>query len=326
MKKTVAFLLTLLLCLCTLTACKGTGKALTVNGEKVDQAEYAFFLNYNRISFLADKSSYTKDELKQARERAIEQIVLNETVRQKCEKYGIKLSKEQKKQLESDKKAFVKALGGNAKYLEYLKAACLTDRGYDKLAENEMYYNMLQEYVQKQSDEEYTDQQLRQFFGENYICVKYVRLSITAENGEPMTEHGLAQVRAQAESILAQSKNTETAFEELILRYSDDVAEEGGTEGIIVSILDAKGQPYIETAFGLETWETALCLQSDGYYIVQKQEVPATYFEENRSYVHQTALDYSFMKQLDEWCVGAKVKIKDAVYKINFKNIEEYIK
>lgn len=326
MKKTLALLLTLLLCLCTLTACKGTGKALIVNGEKIDQAEYAFFLNYNRMSFLSDKSNYTKEELKQARDAAIDQIVLNEVVRQKCEEYGLKLSKKQKKQLDTEKKEFIKALGGNSKYLDYLKAACLTDRGYDKLAQNELYYNMLQEYVQQQSSEVYTDQQLRQFFGENYICVKYIRLSITAENGEPMTEHGLAQVKNQAEEILEKSKEPDIAFEELILRYSDDVAEEGGTEGIIVSILDAEGQPYIETAFGLKNWETALCLQSDGYYIVQKREAPVTYFEENRSYIHDTALDYRFMKQLDDWCVGAKVQIKDALYKINFKNIEEYIK
>lgn len=324
MKRSLAILTVLCLCFTVLTSCKGTGRALTVNGEKIDQAEYAFFLNYSKIS--TGKDGYTADELENARQEAIDRIVINQVVRQKCKKLGIKLSKSEIKQLEQEKNAFIKALGGKAKYLEYLKAACMTDRLYDKLAENELYYNKIQDYIEEQSQEVLTDQKLRQFFAENYICVKYIRLSITAENGEPMTDHGMAVVKEQAVNVLSKSKDPNISFDELILKYSDDVGIEGGVEGLIVSVLDAKGEPYMQTAFNIADNETALCLQSDGYYIVKRLPVDASYFEENRSYIHNTALDFRFMETIQQWCENAEVKVHNAVDKITFKNIEKYIR
>ena len=324
MKKALVILILLFLCVCILTSCKGTGKALTVNGEKIDQAEYAFFLNYSRMSTGQDK--YTAEELSVARQEAIDRIVINQVVRQKCKELGLKLSKDEIKQLEKEKGDFIKALGGKAKYLDYLNDACLTDRLYDKLAENEFYYNKLQSYIEEQSEEILTDQKLRQFFAENYICIKYIRLSITAENGEPMTEHGMSVVRSQAESVFKMAQDPNNSFDELILRYSDDVGIEGGVEGLIISVLDARGEPYMQKAFDIADNEVAICLQSDGYYIVRRQSVDATYFEENRSYIHNTALDYKFMETIEQWCENAKVKVHRAVDKINFNNIKKYVK
>lgn len=324
MKKSLAVLSLLCICLCLLTSCRGTGKAITVNGEKIDQAEYAFFLNYNRIS--TGKTEYTAEELKAAKSEAVNSIVINQVVRQKCKDYGIKLTKDEKKQLEQEKKDFIKSLGGNAEYLDYITAACMTDRLYDKLAENELYYVKLQSYIEQQSDEVLTDQKLRQFFSENYICIKYIRLSITAENGEPMTDHGMQEVKSQAEYILTQSKNSEVSFDELILKYSDDVGVQGGTEGIIVSVMDARGEPYMQTAFGIDDNQTALCLQSDGYYIIKRLSVDASYFEENRSYIHDTALDAAFAEKIEQWVSAAEVKVHKVVDKITFKNINKYVK
>ena len=101
MKKALVILILLFLCVCILTSCKGTGKALTVNGEKIDQAEYAFFLNYSRMSTGQDK--YTAEELSVARQEAIDRIVINQVVRQKCKELGLKLSKDEIKQLEKER-------------------------------------------------------------------------------------------------------------------------------------------------------------------------------------------------------------------------------
>ena len=82
--------------------------------------------------------------------------------------------------------------GGLYGYLEYLRSNALTDRLYDKLQENNHYYAMLYEYVTLGEDSGvYTDQQLRQYFADNYIKVKYIRFSTLDQSGSLLEEDEL---------------------------------------------------------------------------------------------------------------------------------------
>ena len=164
-KRWSALALCLGLMLTVLSGCSPSPTAITVGSRKVDASEYAFYLNYNRSHSEEDSSIlYDESALTTAREAAIQQITTNEVVRIKCEELGLTLSDSQKSILEANKKQLIESLGGTAKYLEYLKQSCLTDRAYDKFQENECYYDLLYQYMLQDSESYFTDETLRQYF------------------------------------------------------------------------------------------------------------------------------------------------------------------
>ncbi|MBQ7625431.1 MAG: hypothetical protein IJS65_09185, partial [Clostridia bacterium] len=97
MKKIILILLSAALAL-LLCACAGTRTALTVGKNRIDEAEYAFYLNYNRYVNGAD----AEPDMKAVREEAVKQIVRNEIVRIKCREMGLTLTGEQKSKLKED--------------------------------------------------------------------------------------------------------------------------------------------------------------------------------------------------------------------------------
>lgn len=322
--KKLFLVLSLLLTAALLASCSGTRTAVTVGKNKIDEAEYAFYLNYNR---LAGSTATEEVNIEEAREAALWQIVSNEVVRIKCRELGLTLSKEQKAELAQDKKNFIEILGGKAKYLSYLKDSCLTDRSYDKVAENELYLNMLFDYVCSDENEAYTDEQLRRFFADNYIGVKYIFLSATDDEGELLPFFEMTKIKAQAEEVLKKAQAEDADFDELINQYSDDLFVTGGSEGIIVSRLEAEGQSYLEGAFELAPLAAGGVFEdSTGFYIVKRLPVDASYYEENRSYINDTAQSMRFAELLEGWCNDASVTVKRGVNKITFDNLKKYVR
>ena len=324
MKKRIAalFLAAILICL---AGCRGRNTAVKVDKNTVDEAEYAFYLNYNRYG--DPKKVSSERDLPAAREEAIAQIVSNEVVRIKCREYGLTIPKEEKARLSSWKDSFIDMLGGKAAYLQYLNDSCLTDRGYDKLSENELYFEMLFDRVTEDESFTYTDEQLRRFFGENYIKVKYVFFSFTDDTGFLLGEKETAVKRNAAQTVLEKAKEEGVDFDALISEYSEDVFAPGGSGGIIVSRLEAKGTGYLEAAFGLSDNEVGgLYEDSTGLYIVKRLPVEASFYEENMLGINETAKNMLFSELLAEWCAEAKVTVSKSVDKINFDNLKKYVR
>ena len=309
-----ACLLALLLC-----GCAGTKTALIVGKNEIDEAEYAFYLNYNRYSGSEPSSA---EEMDKVRENAVKQIVTNEVVRIKCRELGPFLSKEQRESLKAEKKEFVELLGGKAEYLKYLKESYMTDRLYDKIAENELYFNMLFEYIT--AENEYTEEELRRFFAENYIGVKYIFFSTTDDEGEPLPQDETEKIKLKAEEVLAKALEPGSDFDDLIDEYGDDTL---GGESMIVSRLDASGQSYLEGAFELNDNEAGGVFSDEtGLYVVKRVPAEASYYEENRAYINETAANMNFNEQLEEWSSQTKVTVKRSVKRINFDNLKKFVR
>ena len=179
------------LCL-VLCGCSPSPTAITVGTQKVDLATYAFYIHYNLMN-LSTEYGYTSDTLysdemtSQIKEDALDQTVTAQIIRLKCEELGLSLDDEELQSLEDDKKEFIESLGGKYAYLDFLRESALTDRSYDAFQEDSLYYDKLYEYLCAEATEYYTDENLRQFFSENYINVKYIRLSIVDENGNTIS-------------------------------------------------------------------------------------------------------------------------------------------
>ena len=136
-----------LVALCLLGGCSPSPTAIVVGKNKVDAAELAFYLEYNRLNLQSQDGSTEEEDadpsLEEAKEAALEQIVTAEIVRQQCDKLGLELSKEEKEELEQNKDELIEAQGGTAGYLKYLRQSDMADRVYDKFQENTIYYDKL---------------------------------------------------------------------------------------------------------------------------------------------------------------------------------------
>ena len=65
---------------------------------------------------------------------------------------------------------------------------------------------------------------------------------------------------------------------------------------------------------------------SDGYYILKRCPIPATYYYENQTDIYQAALDEKFAETLDGWKSEYTVTVSKIVDKIDLNNFADYIK
>ncbi len=317
MKKLISILLLTAL---VASGCSPSPTAVSVNGSKVDASELAFYMFYN-----STKSDDMSDET--ARELALKQIATSEVVRQMCREYSLKLTGEQKDKLLSDKKALVEQLGGSAMYLEYLNKNMLTDRGYDKFAQNAVYYDMLYQYITEEADQaRYSDQEMRRFFGDNYVLVKYIRLSLLDDQGVQLPVAQAADVRQQAERIHAQLRQG-APFDAAMDEYNDDETMSASPSGLIVNLQQVSPGSFLLTATKLKSGEMSDIVDSrDAIYIIKRLELSAGYYDTHRESIIAAAKQSEFNAALDARVQAADVKTSKVVQEMTLKNLREYIK
>ncbi len=326
-KKLTALALGALALLTLLSGCAPSPTALTVGDRKVDAAEYAFYLYYNRTSTGESSGTvlYTDADTAAARERSLEQIITNEVVRLKCQELGLELSEAQETTLERNKERLVESLGGTAAYLDYLEQTYLTDRGYDKFQANTYYYDILYTYMTQESQTQFTDEKLRQYFAAHYATVKYIYISLLDNEGQPL-DGELYESRGElARSLVVQAQSEDADFDTLMETYSEDPFMTAA--GIPISEQEARSTEYLSTLFDLEEGEVSgLVTCSDGYYILKRCPIPAGYYDENQSDVYLSALDQLFSETLESWKAEYPVTVHKLVDEIDLNNLREYIK
>ncbi len=330
MKKYLIGIFALLLLL-NIFSCSSSPTAMKVGTIRIDASEYAYYLNYNRLNLdnltSAGVLPGEGELLAQARSQTEQQIERYSIIRLECQKLGLELSSEQKSQMEEEKQQLIDSLGGLYGYLEYLRSNALTDRLYDKLQENNHYYAMLYEYVTSGEDSGvYTDQQLRQYFADNYIKVKYIRFSTLDQSGSLLEEDELNGILETAESVLESIQSGQMTFDEAMSLYNDDPIMTASPGGITVSAQDG-GTEYIADAFELSDSETGgVYAYSDGFYILNRQAVDLGYFDENRDQITSTARDWAFDNYISSASQNVAVSKNSVCGKITFENLFDYVK
>lgn len=321
------------LCLCgtlllSLSACSPSPTAVTVGSSKVDASEVAFYLNYNRSVAGTDTQVYTADATQKAKDAALEQIITNEIVRQKCKELKLSISDDQQEQIDTEKAALIDSLGGKAAYVTYLQSSYLTDRAYDKFQENAIYYELLYNAVLEKNQDKYTDEYLRQYFSENYISVRYICLSRLDNDGNPLGEEEDAAKKQQAEEALSAALAENADLAAVIQQYNEDPSMAGATDGITLSRLKAEASyDFLLPAFDLDVGEIdGLFTADSGYYILIRGSVSADYYTEYQEDVFQNARDHDFNAQLAEWKAETSVSTSKTFSKMTLENLSDYIK
>lgn len=329
-KRTLPLLLALLLTL--LAGCSPSPEALRVGKNKVDASELAFYLNFNMQELesrhgFSGGSLYGEEHLEEAKALALEQITAAEIVRLKCKELQLELTKEERALLKEEKEAFIDSLGGKAKYLAYLNENFLTDRLYDKVRESTLLSDLLFAYVTGElSAESFDDQSLRAFFDENYTRVKHIRFSLLDPDGAAFDQASIETLREQARVVLEQAQAGED-FDELIATYNDDERMDHNPDGVVKSRMEAEEQFYLSDLFSLSLGECGgVYTDFDGFYIIKRYDVEPSYFAKNKDAILQNAVEQSFVSGMAQWTAETPVT-KTAVWdKMNFENMEDYVK
>ncbi|MBR5537270.1 MAG: peptidylprolyl isomerase [Clostridia bacterium] len=323
-KRYPALVLLCALLLPLLCGCSPSPTAVTVGNRRVDASEYAFYLNYNRLSTGEDSGTVLFDEEDNAiaREAALDQILTGEVVRLKCEEFGLELSDNQRQALQTAKEQLIESLGGKADYLNYLRQSCLTDRAYDKFQENDYYSALLYNYMMTDSESYYTDESLRQYFTTHYATVKYIFFSFLDEEGNKRDKEELQNILDLALTISKSSPGTD--FDALMEQYNEDVTM---TSGFPIGMLEAASTEHLATLFDLEENQVSQpIVQSDGCYVIKRCPISAGYYDENQREIFLAACNDRFEQSMAQWKTEYPVKVSAVVDDINLSNLTDYVK
>lgn len=326
-------LLALICALCLLGGCSPSPTAITVNSSKVDAAELAFYLEYNRLNLenryggsYAD-GVYDKAITETVKKDALDQIVTAELVLQKCKEYKLKLTEDDKAYLKDNKDSLMEGQGGKAGYLKFLKDSAMTDRVYDKFQSNALYYDKLFDYlVGEQGKHIFADEALRQFFSDNYAQVQYIRFSLTDSGGNSISEVDAAEKMTRAEQVLAQAHVPGADFTQLVGLYNDDTYMSSNSGGIVLTAAQCADSPQFENVFSLKDNEVDhITVGADGYYIVKRLPLSAGYFDANKDSITQNARDAKFSELLEGWKKDSKITTTSLYDKMNLTNLRDYV-
>lgn len=330
MKKLLVLILALLVAL-SVFSCSPSPTAMEVGGHKIDASEYAYYLHYNGLNLSMQASGAVmggEELLESARAQTETQIANAEVIRLQCAALGLELTDEMDAQRKADKEALVESFGGTAGYLSFLRENAMTDRLYDKLQENSQYYSMLYQYVTEAPDGVVqNDQALRQFFSENYVKVKYIRISTLDETGALRPAAELETLYAHAGDILAQLQAGALDFDYAVAQYNDDALMTDRPTGTVLNLQGGAVAEYAEDAAKLQEGAVGgVYTYSDGYYILQRLPVDAGYFDENRERIALAAGDWAFQTYVSQALASTTVTVRGVCKKIDFSNLSDYIK
>ena len=122
-----------------------------------------------------------------------------------------------------------------------------------------------------------------------------------------------------------QAKLPETSFEALMTEHNQDLTMT--TEGIVVGELEALSIEYLDTLFLLEeNAVSSVITTSDGYYILKRCPVPASYYDEHQTDIFLAACDDRFGDSMEVWKTEYTVTVSKVVDKINLSNLNEFVK
>lgn len=273
-KRILAYILIIVISTIGITGCMNSDKTVaTINGEKISEPVYRICLWMTQKYFesvttniweLDSVEGKTPEEY--AKDKALNSLKLSVAAKQKADELGIKLTKEDKKQIKEfakeymkDNEEFAKAFGIKQRDFEqFVTYSTLVDEVIQKLGEN---YMPNEEELNKAVKDIRSQQES--------VVIEHILISNRNEQGDLLPSDKDEAVRNNAKQILEKAlAGNEDTFKELITTYSEDgsVGDNQGVYTILRGQVDSNlekvafelgevGKVYpeiIETSYGYE--------------------------------------------------------------------------
>lgn len=304
----------------------------TADGADLVADEYLYWL-LNAIAqakssgYLADDTAWeeeidgkpTADYLK---ETALESAKLYAVAESKVNEAGLTLSGEDENSIQTQMDSMAASLEMyyGVTLQEYLDQQCISQAAYEKMAyELPLLVTDLQEQYVEAGEFTPTDEDMQAMIDKEgiYSC-KHILLTFpTNEDGSEVTDEQKAEVKAQADALLAEIQGAEdpiAAFDAAMNEKSGDGRDpetnelykpQGYTFFADGSMIDGSGSlvsPFVQTGIALAEGEISQPVETDyGYHILLGQSAD----NEDTRAVYP---NYAMNLRIDQWMADAKVE------------------
>lgn len=332
MKKSIKTLIAVLM-IGTLAAGCSSAKdyVATVNGKKITQDEYKYFLMVNKGN-IEQQSGAFDDESKKtlwtgklqdkpaeeyAKEISLESAKEFKILEEKAEAAGYKADK---KELESSNKEvddYVKTLGeGEEGKKKYEKMYGMSPDLVKKMNEDILLINKYYEEEIKKVN--LTDEELKKYYEDNIdayktVTVKHVLFLTTDQaTGEALSKEKQAAAKKNAEDVLARVKKGED-IAELAKKYSED----GGSKDNGGEYTFTKGKmvkAFEDWSFSAKPGDTGIVQTEYGYHVIRLEKIGT--FDDVKAQVKENLAFKKLNEELEKTKKDSKYETKknDEIY------------
>ncbi len=233
---------------------------------------------------------------------------------------GIDLTDQDKETGASIRAQVASSNGGYKAYKKYLEENASSMEFLDRMGDANAYYTYVNKKIEeKLAEKETTDEEVKAYYDENYMCVKHILIKVDEENGIA----DMDAAKAKADEIIAKL-NEGGDFVALMKEYSDDKDSEGndncGETGYVFKDGDFGNPAFEEAAVALaegEYTKEAVKVEGgsySGYHIIMRLALPAE-MGENEETVSSSFESQRFETVFDELCAeyGIEVKVNQDV-------------
>lgn len=297
--------------LITATACTLILSGCSIGGGKTAIRVGDETITDNDIKFTTEQLMGTSNA--QAAAEALQQ---NYLVQEIADKMDIELDDEDERTIKRQIGTFKADQGGKSEGDKLLRKYGVDD----DLLETIIAANMYSEKIIAQLDlnKEPTDDELKQYFKDDYLRAKHVLIStVDTTTGEDLGEDALAEAEQKANEVLEKAKNGED-FNALIEEYNEDPGMASNEEGYFFTDNQMVSE-FEEATKSIQPGEFTLCKSSYGYHIIQRLPIDGAdfdhFFEENKSSASATYASALEEKALDDKAaeLGITIDVKQDV-------------
>lgn len=312
----------------------GAPVVMTVNGDEVCADEYAGYMLYNMAYYanmyaqfgMADvwNDEYAAATLGSSMPQAAkDQSVYARVVLQKFNELGLKLTYDQEKQMTQLRQDTIDSMGYDA-FAKQIANFGFSDQSYNNFMYISQCYNALNEYYYGENGANVpSDEDLRQYFADNYIAAKHILIStVDSTTGETIRTD--EEAKAEAQKILDRI-NAGEDYDALMNEYSEDPGLAGNPDGYIFTEGEMVTEFY-DGAKALAEDEVSGLVKSDyGYHIIKRVPLDVDGQFENYKSLLTTAVAGTMDDLLTQWMQEADVQTTETYDEITYQNVRDYL-
>ena len=312
----------------------GAPVVMTVNGDEVCADEYAGYMLYNMAYYANMYAQFGmtdvwNDEYAAATlgssmpQAAKDQSVYARVVLQKFNELGLKLTYDQEKQMTQLRQDTIDSMGYDA-FAKQIANFGFSDQSYNNFMYISQCYNALNEYYYGENGANVpSDEDLRQYFSDNYIAAKHILIStVDSTTGETIRTD--EEAKAEAQKILDRI-NAGEDYDALMNEYSEDPGLAGNPDGYIFTEGDMVTEFY-DGAKALAEDEVSGLVKSDyGYHIIKRVPLDVDGQFENYKSLLTTAVAGTMDDLLTQWMQEADVQTTETYDEITYQNVRDYL-
>ncbi len=310
----------------------------TVNGEDVTMDEFQYFLIQAASQLQSQHGDPSTGEVADdfwttelegedgktaaevAMETALDGVVEFHIYKIEADKLGLKLTEEDKQQIDSQKSGMIDSYGEKM-YEAQLKAAGFTEETFMKLMTLSAYSQKLYQNFTEGLDADKLAEEAKEYFNENYLKAKHILISTMDEETQAPLEGEALEAKQKLVTEVQDKIKNGANFDELIKEYGEDPGMEQSPEGYVFGEGEMVTEFY-EGTKATKVGEISEPVQSSyGIHIIKREALTDADYESYSENVISSLQNEKFIAKLEEYKDAAEVKTKSAYDKIDVKAI-----